>query len=123
MTFRINPYNGNIDLVGTGSGGGGPTSADQVTIPGSLGALLNGAANVEDALVELEIRTRFYIHTQAVASTVWTIPHNLDVTNPSITVYNTGNMEVIGGMVSPTDSNNLTITFDYAIDGTAWLFR
>jgi hypothetical protein len=60
-----------------------------------------------------------YIHNQGTADTVWTINHNLGK-YPSVTVKDTAGNEV-EGVVSQTDINNLTITFNSSFSGEATL--
>ena len=60
-----------------------------------------------------------YVHTQSVASAVWTITHSLGK-YPSATVVDSADSEVIGDMeyISP---NTITITFSGAFGGKAYL--
>lgn len=60
-----------------------------------------------------------YSHTQGLASTVWTIEHNLGF-YPSVTVFMSSG-DVVEGAIEHQDTNNLTITFSVAISGTAYL--
>ena len=59
-----------------------------------------------------------YVHTQASALTVWTVPHNLGF-RPVVAVFTTGGVEVLGGEVLHLSLNTLTITFDVAFAGSA----
>lgn len=61
-----------------------------------------------------------YVHTQASALAVWTVPHNLGY-RPSVSVTTTGGVEVEGGEVLHLSTNTLTITFDVAFAGSARL--
>lgn len=60
-----------------------------------------------------------YIHEQGTASDTWTIQHNMNCF-PSVTVVDTAKTVVVG-QVDYTDANNLTITFNAAFKGTAFL--
>lgn len=60
-----------------------------------------------------------YSHTQASASDIWTINHNLGY-RPSAQTFNVGGIEVLGE-VQHISSNQLTVTFNTAIAGTARL--
>jgi hypothetical protein len=57
---------------------------------------------------------------QAVASSTWTVAHNLGY-NPDVTVYSSGGLEVVAEVLH-IDSNNLTITFSSPFAGRARLF-
>jgi hypothetical protein len=56
-----------------------------------------------------------YTHTQAVASTVWTVNHNLGK-KPAVTVVDSGE-NVVFGDVTYVDLNILTVTFLAAFGG------
>lgn len=60
-----------------------------------------------------------YEHTQAVAATVWTVPHNLGY-RPGVTVLTTGGLEVLADVLH-LSANTLTITFLAPLAGTARL--
>lgn len=60
-----------------------------------------------------------YAHNQAVANTVWTIAHNLGKF-PCVQVFDDSGNNV-EGEISHTDNNNLTITFNTAFAGDAYL--
>lgn len=60
-----------------------------------------------------------YTHTQSVASTTWTITHNLGK-NPSVTVIDSGGSYIITD-ISYTNTNTLVLTFSAALGGTAYL--
>ena len=62
---------------------------------------------------------QFYVHTQMVASNVWTVNHNLGY-RPAVTVYDTAPDQVFGE-ITHIDPNSLTITFSDAISGTAYM--
>lgn len=122
MSFRINPYNGEIDLSGV-PGAGLPAS--DVDVPDSLAISLGlpANANLEDVLFEIEQRVRFHEHVQVIAATTWNITHNLGVNYPSITVIdNTGEL-VIAYDINPVSVNALDLVFDYNIAGRAELYR
>lgn len=58
-----------------------------------------------------------YQHTQAVASDVWTINHNLGF-RPNITLTTTGGLEVWGELLH-TGTNQAIATFDTPLAGLA----
>ena len=60
-----------------------------------------------------------FVFNQAVASTTWTIQHNLNKF-PSVTSVNINNIEMYGE-VEFTDVNNLTINFTSATSGKAYI--
>lgn len=60
-----------------------------------------------------------YEHTQASSSASWVIPHQLGK-KPSVTVQD-GSGNDIEGSITFTDDNNLTITFNTAFTGVAYL--
>tara|TARA_R110002167_G_scaffold77941_1_gene216042 strand:- start:189 stop:641 length:453 start_codon:yes stop_codon:yes gene_type:complete len=60
-----------------------------------------------------------YVHDQGVASATWSIPHSLGKF-PSIIVVDTAGSVVVGD-ISYTDINNLTVTFNAAFSGYAYL--
>tara|TARA_A100001201_G_scaffold77518_2_gene69764 strand:+ start:1997 stop:2338 length:342 start_codon:yes stop_codon:yes gene_type:complete len=70
-------------------------------------------------------KERLYTHNQAIASTTWTINHNLD-TFPSVSIKFSSSDEVyenVGafGGVTYTNSNTITITLAAAESGYAYL--
>ncbi len=60
-----------------------------------------------------------YTHSQSSSSASWVINHNLGKM-PSVTVQN-GSGDNVHGDVTYTDTNNLTITFNTAFTGIAYL--
>lgn len=62
-----------------------------------------------------------YVHSQGVASTTWTIEHNLGTTDYGLFVYDSDHNLI---MVShePTDANTVSVILSEAITGTAVLF-
>lgn len=81
---------------------------------------INGVTLIGDKTSEeLKITgDKTYIHTQALAASVWEVEHNLDK-YPSVTVVDSGNSVVIGEVVY-IDSNNIRITFTSAFSGKAY---
>ncbi|MFM7013148.1 MAG: hypothetical protein ACKO0Z_28090 [Betaproteobacteria bacterium] len=59
-----------------------------------------------------------YVHTQASALAVWTVPHNLNK-RPSVSVTSAGGVEWEGGEVLHLSLNTLQITFDQPEAGFA----
>jgi hypothetical protein len=60
-----------------------------------------------------------YVHTQAIASASWVIPHLLGK-NPSVTIQD-GSGNTVFGNITFTDTSNLTLTFNTAFTGIAYL--
>lgn len=60
-----------------------------------------------------------YVHTQASAATVWTVPHNLGF-RPSVAVTSASGAFVVGDP-EHLDLNTLRLTFALPISGTARL--
>ncbi len=61
----------------------------------------------------------FYVHTQAVASAVWTINHNLNG-NPTAVVLDSAGTQCEGTFSYPSGSQ-MVITFSSAFTGTAYI--
>lgn len=61
-----------------------------------------------------------YVHTQASAATLWTVPHNLGF-RPVVSIYSAGGQEIAGGEVLHLSALTLTITFDVAFAGSTAL--
>lgn len=61
----------------------------------------------------------FYVHTQAVASAVWTINHNLNG-NPTAVVLDSAGTQCEGTFSYPS-GNQMVITFSSAFSGTAYI--
>jgi len=60
-----------------------------------------------------------YVHSEAVASTTWTVNHGMNTTIPLIQVYDEEGEMLIPESAIPLDNNNMTITFNVAVAGTA----
>ncbi len=80
--------------------------------PGPRG--FTGAPGVSPAGADLHAT-----HVQASAADLWLVAHNLGK-RPSVTVVDSAG-DPVEGMVSYTDSSNLTITFSAAFSGEAYL--
>lgn len=61
----------------------------------------------------------FYVHTQAVASAVWTINHNLSA-EPTAVVLDSAGTQCEGTFSYPS-KNQMIITFTAAFTGTAYV--
>ncbi len=61
----------------------------------------------------------FYVHTQAVASAVWTINHNLSA-EPTAVVLDSAGTQCEGTFSYPS-KNQMVITFTSAFAGTAYV--
>lgn len=65
---------------------------------------------------------RAYQHSQPVAATVWTIPHNLGFDPAGLAVINTDGVVIDDPAVQYlTPGQVLRISFDTAVAGTAYL--
>ena len=84
--------------------------ASSGTITGNDLAIVVGEFNTGD---------KSYIHTQIAASTTWSVTHALNK-YPSVSVVDDGNNVVIGD-IQYTNANQLTITFNGAISGKAYI--
>jgi hypothetical protein len=60
-----------------------------------------------------------YIHTQGAANSAWTITHNLGF-YPNVTVQDSGG-SIVEGEITYTNTNSLTVSFEAAFSGTAYL--
>lgn len=60
-----------------------------------------------------------YIHTQAVASTTWTITHNLN-TKPNVVILDSAGTHVFGDVTYSSD-NQVILSFSAAFSGAAYL--
>jgi hypothetical protein len=61
-----------------------------------------------------------YTHTQAVASSSWSVTHNLGF-KPNVRVEDSSDRDIIGVEVDYIDDNHLTITFASSTSGKAYL--
>lgn len=95
---------GSTVVIDSGSGAIGPTGSIGPTGPTGPAGPIGGR----------------YVHTQASAATVWTVPHNLGF-RPVVSVLTVGGVEILGGEVLHLSLNTLTITFDVAFAGSAAL--
>jgi hypothetical protein len=92
-----------------------------------LGPGLLGSNNFQESTISIdldfayikeEIRD-YYLHDQQVASTTWTVTHNMNK-YPSINIVDSSN-DIIMGDVKYNSLNQLTITFTANISGKAYL--
>jgi hypothetical protein len=58
-----------------------------------------------------------YVHTQALASDVWTVNHNLG-RKPAVTLLSTGGVE-FDGQITHVSVNQLVVSLSSAVAGTA----
>lgn len=83
----------------------------------------NGNINAEKHYIISEYSKggdKFFEYIQSQASTLWTIQHDLDK-KPSVTVSAPFSDEEVVGKVIYEDNNKLTITFNAAFSGKAYL--
>lgn len=90
-----------------------PTRADA----GKVLVVSEGGSRYELAASDVA-GDRYYPHTQAVAASTWTIPHNLGKF-PSVTVVDSAGTEVVGD-VTHADENTAVVTFTAAFAGRAF---
>ena len=98
---------GTLALTGSNNFIGTQTFTGSVSISGSL--ILDNA----------NIDTSRYLHSQSVASTTWTVNHNLEYDYPSVTIYDNTNKVIIPDEITRISNNQLTITFASAESGNA----
>jgi len=98
---------GTLALTGSNNFIGTQTFTGSVSISGSL--ILDNA----------NIDTSRYLHSQSVASTTWTVNHNLEYDYPSVTIYDNTNKVIIPDEITRVSNNQLTITFASAESGNA----
>jgi hypothetical protein len=92
-----------------------------------LGPGLTGSSSFSGSTVEIDLDFTYikqqvrehYVHDQQVASTSWTVTHNMNK-YPSVNVVDTANDEVTGD-VRYNSLNQITITFTAAFSGKAYL--
>jgi len=78
------------------------------------------ALNVADPIwIPLTSSIDTYVHEQTSTATTWTITHNLGEENVILQVYNDSNEMIIPDTVTPTDTNEIVMTFNTAIAGRA----
>lgn len=91
-------------------------------LPSKTSELTNdgdGASPFATAAQLANVGDKFYTHTQLAAADTWSIEHNLGKF-PAVTVVDSGGSTVIGE-IDYIDENNLTITFQSAFGGRAYL--
>jgi hypothetical protein len=92
-----------------------------------LGPGMTGSADFSGSKVEIDLDFAYikqqvrehYVHDQQVASTSWTVTHNMNK-YPSVNIVDTANDEVTGD-VRYNSLNQITITFTAAFSGKAYL--
>ncbi len=84
------------------------------------------SADIQDLLDRLAVieatedeKDLHLVYIQSSAATVWTIQHNLGK-NPSVRIEDATGADIVG-LIDYVDNNNLVITFEIAIEGTAYL--
>lgn len=81
---------------------------------------INGETLLGSGDIELAgVGDKFYTHNQLAANDTWSIEHNLGKF-PAVTVVDSGGSIVVGE-IDYIDENNLTITFQGAFGGKAYL--
>jgi hypothetical protein len=74
--------------------------------------------NLDYEYIKEQVRD-YYLHDQQVASSTWTVTHNMDK-YPSVNIVDTSN-DIIMGEVRYNSLNQLTITFTADVSGKAYL--
>jgi hypothetical protein len=119
----------------TGSGATGATGVQGATglgatgvqgatgVVGPTGATGVGATGITGPTGATGPAGSTYLHTQASASTTWTVNHNLDDKYVNVEPVDSANVSYVGRYDYPTitfvDNNNLTLTFTTAVAGYA----
>lgn len=85
---------------------------------GSITGTLSNQTDLWTIIQNLYVRDHF-IYTQAVASSTWTVTHNMGK-NPSVSIIDSSGDEVLGE-VNHISNNQLIITFSAAFSGVAYL--
>lgn len=62
-----------------------------------------------------------FLHDQTVASTTWTITHNLNTVSPLVQIYDENHLMIIPDSVEPLSNNAIRVTFSNNQKGTAIL--
>jgi hypothetical protein len=73
----------------------------------------------KDTIEVVRERSSNYIHTQSIASTIWTINHPLQKF-PSVTIIDSGD-NVVYGDIQYMSTSQVKITFSAAFGGKAYL--
>ena len=102
------------------------TGAEQRTYPGPMDPWWLTMAAVLDGGVAVELppatggSCASYLHTQSVASTTWTVNHNLGVLTPDVTLSDSAGNEFLTDIEFIT-VNQLTVTTAAPSTGTAFI--
>lgn len=121
LKFGNDTNNKNHLVIANGNGttlGSGGTAENGIPIGGSVGQALVKNSSTDYDVGWQSISSR-YIHEQGTAAATWTINHNMGCF-PSVTVVDSAN-SVIVGTVQYTNTNSLTISFNAATKGKAYL--
>lgn len=123
LRFGNGTNNANHIVVAKGNGspiGSGGIAVNGLPTGGTAGQILvkNSSTNFDTAWTSINTASR-YVHEQGTASATWTVNHNLNC-YPSVTVVDTANTVVVGE-VQYTNTNSLTITFNAAVKGKAYI--
>lgn len=111
FTTNQKNFSGNMGVVNATS----TNYNDLANKPSINGALLVGNKTNQDLGI---INDKNYVHTQAIASTVWEINHGLGKC-PSVTVVDSAENVVVGDVVY-IDKNNVRIIFTAGFSGKAY---
>lgn len=123
LRFGNGTNNANHIVVAKGNGspiGSGGIAVNGLPTGGTSGQVLvkNSSTNFDASWTTINTASR-YVHEQGTASATWTVNHNLNC-YPSVTVVDTANTVVVGE-VQYTNTNSLTITFNAAVKGKAYI--
>lgn len=138
-SFDLNPSisnGGSFNVsVSTKSGFNAGFSSDQKNMAGSMGVVNATSTNYNDLANKPQINgvtlvgnktnadlnitnDKNYVHTQAVASQVWEVKHDLDKYCAVTVVDSAGN--VVVGEIVYIDTNNVRLTFAASFSGKAY---
>ena len=91
-------------------------------------ALVNGALYVYTTIESVQSwypltnEKKYYKHTQAIASSSWSVAHGLGTQDLMVAVYDNYNVSQIPSGIVFTDNNSITINFSEGISGKALIF-
>ena len=107
---------GTQGATGTGTQGATGTGTQGATGTGTQGT--QGTVGATGTLAGI-VGYVSYEHTQGATSASWTISHNLGF-KPNVTVVDSGG-SIVEGEITYTNSNSLTVSFQSAFSGYAYL--
>lgn len=76
-------------------------------------------ASIDTQLSAVVGAIKTHEHVQALASAVWTIVHGKNSLRPTVTIYDTGNYQVLADEVRILDNNTIEVLFNTSMAGRA----